>query len=276
MRRISYLIVLPALSFIVNTANAQFAEEVRALRPGQSVTPRTVGESCFQLGVTGETGWSEKSDDAVDSYNKYQSTTGYLYFGISHRLDVQALGGMRDDKFLVNGVDSRVSGWNLAAVGLKYNIFNTPSNNFALGLQALAKIPNISSDYPADKVAPRVSLLAEYNPAGQVSLLANVGIDYDGVSNDPKGIYGFQSAFMLNDWLGSFIETYGTYQYRVFYNHIDLGVFAHVAHHFMIHASCGMGVIGNRQDEGFFAAGLAYRFSTISNRHRWIYGEYKD
>lgn len=275
MRRILYLIVLPFL-FSASTARAQFAEVVRALRPGQSVTPRTVGESCFQLGVSGEIGWSEKSDNVTDAYNKYQLANGYIFFGISHRIEIEALGNMRDDKFLINGVESRVSGWNLTAAGFKWDIVNSRSNNFALGLQAIAKIPNISIDYPTNRVAPRVTLLAEYNPSDQVSLLANAGVDYDGITNDPKGVYGFQSAFMLNDWLGTFIETYGTYQYRTFYNHIDLGAFVHIAHHFMINASCGMGVIGNKQDEGFLNVGLAYRFSTISNRHRWVYGEYKD
>lgn len=267
----AYLIVCLCLSGM--SVHAQYAERMRALRPGYGVSPWTVGERVFQAHMGFDGNWGAKT--LTDAVLKHDSRIGSLNmcFGITERLEIDAYSELRNDKLDVNHAQNTISGISLAALGIRYNIIDGGLNGISAGLQALAKLPVQSSDYRVRQVLPKILFIIGWNPSDAITLSGNLGVEYDGIKDNPTTLYSIKAMFQLSNHIGAFIETHNTLQYS--YPHKGVGLYAHLGRNVMIDVSTGSG-FRRFQKDYYFNIGLSCRFAAgRTQRNRWVYGEYR-
>jgi hypothetical protein len=266
-------IILACLCCIAVNSKAQYTEMMRTLRPGFTVSPWTVGDRVFQVHVGFTKGWGEKSTDGSVLYHNNQVADLNLCLGLGEKFELEAFGAYKDEHAEQDYIPSTTSGFNMVALGGRYNIRDGGLNGFSAGLQGLLKFPVQSTDFRVKHITPRLLLLLGFNPGNIITLTGNIGLEYDGKNDNPTVLYGIKSAFMLSGRLGCFIEAYNNNLYT--YKHLDIGMYLYATNNFQLDISTGLG-FRKQQYDSFFSLGLSYRFANIrAPQGRWIYGEYR-
>lgn len=267
----AFLIVSLCVTGVV--AHAQYAERMRALRPGYGVNPWTVGERVFQVHVGFDGNWGAKT--LTDAVLKHDSRIGSLNicYGLTERFELNAYTELRNDKLDLNHSLNTISGISLAAFGVRYNIVDGGLNGISAGLQALAKLPIQSPDYQHKQVLPKILFIMGWNPSSGITLTGNLGVEYDGIKDNPTTLYSIKAMFQMSNHIGAFIETHNTLQYS--YPHKGVGLYAHIGKNVLIDASTGTG-FKRFQKDYYLNIGLSCRFAASrTQRNRWVYGEYR-
>jgi len=166
-----------------------------------------------------------------------------------------------------------MSGMSVAAIGARYNILDKGLNGVSFGLQAVAKLPVQSSDYKVRQVLPRVLFLLGWNPSTAITLVGNIGVEYDGVNDNPAILYSLKSQFLITNHFGCYIETYNILAYS--YPHTCIGAMLYIGNNVMLDASIGSG-FKKLQKDNYFRLGISARIAgSRTQRHRWVYGEFR-
>ncbi len=93
-----------------------------------------------------------------------------------------------------------------------------------------------------------------------ISLGYNLGVEFDGTSDDPVFIYTLSTGFNLSEKLYTFIEVYGTLFEDAEHN-IDAGFAYAVSKNFKVDISSGFGLSPNAP-KYFISLGASVRFKT--------------
>lgn len=256
-------------------ADAQYTPAIRSVRPGVTIGPNTVGKGIVQFHFGGYKGWDGRSDDTSAYYNKFTYANAIVCYGITNRLELDLLAETRKDNIDINNQEIPASGLSLAALGFRYTITEGNISGPSIGFQGLLKLNTQSPDYRTSNIAPRALLLLGYEPTYIISMSANVGIDFSGNNSEPTGLYSFKTNFRLAPILGTYIETFGTYNQRYVYNNIGVGMYYFLTNNLQVDVSGGYGI---RKDQyrGFISLGLAFRFATSRIPDQIEYDKYSE
>ena len=183
MRSLKAILLICSCVFALNS-QAQYSEKMRSLRPGYGINPWTVGEKVLQVHAGYDALWGTKTlTDAVIAHDNRAGNLNLCY-GLTEKLELEAFTEVRKDNTEYNHAPSSLSGMSIAAIGARYNILDRGLNGVSFGLQAVAKLPVQSSDYKARQILPRILFLLGWNPSTSVTLVGNVGVEYDGINDD--------------------------------------------------------------------------------------------
>ncbi|MFH1321824.1 MAG: transporter [Bacteroidota bacterium] len=233
------------ISFCTTSALAQYSETISSGRPGQAITPTTVGKKIFQL-ETGIALGGYEGDILLHKGQSYTISTLFR-FGLTETFEINTGWDLRsvrinmpdDSVFSFNSwnfsklgekyrnmLDSTINigGLNLSTLGMRYNIIEGKGIVPAVGFQFTIKLNILNGDYNPDNIAPQFLLVTSQNLSERFSLTANLGADWSGNSASPTGIYVVNLAFSFFEKWGGFIENYGSFDDKTFDTKFDAGI----------------------------------------------------
>jgi hypothetical protein len=265
--RSTQLIFLLFTQAISANCVAQYNETIRSLRPGQGITPYTVGRDVFQMQAGVDIGGFD--DMPHDDHLRFQSTSAALCQGLTNRIEANIYLELRHDKFSHNTdhTSTNSSGLSFAAPGFRFNVFDGKGKLPTIGIQSLLKLSILSKDYNPNYLAPRLMVLLSQNVTGSILFTGNFGLDYDGFNVKPNKLYAFSFSFTLTDKLGTFVETYGSFRNDLFFNHFDAGLSYLATKDVQLDLFGGTGRDKNLYDY-FLSLGISYRCFTSAKGFR--------
>lgn len=217
-----FKIILASLCISCLYSSAQFNESIRTGRPGQAIDPFAVGMGVFQT----ETGF-----DIAGFNNSKKDYSGLSYipntvlrFGVGKRVDVNAMLEYRSETFEQYRVTYSQSGLSYSSLGARINFSESSGNRPSLGMQMSIKLPILSEAYNSKYLAPKIILVGSEKISERLGLVLNLGIDYDGNSPKPQGLYVINLAYTLSDILAVFVENYLSFTEDYFEPRFDVGL----------------------------------------------------
>ena len=158
---------------------------LRALRPGQTLIPFSVGKDVFQLHAAVDAGGDNGYGYHI--HDGYQNRNALFCYGLSEKAEIDAAIEIRKDSRVDDGASSSTSGLSTAAIGLRYNICDGGVDKPSLGAECILKLPWLSADYKTRYIAPRIMVAGRQNAAGgKLCITGNLGFEFDGVSSSPS------------------------------------------------------------------------------------------
>jgi len=190
--------------------DAPFVRNIRADRPGQTVTAQVLRPGRFQL----EVGTQRQSAGTGAALG---SSTGLLRIGFFNGMELRVAQPYLSQRVVNNGEagTTTVGGWAPATAGAKFMIspnYDTPTQ---VAILVETEIPQTgSADLKATKFTPAGRLLISQQIGQRFGLEGNFGFSQRGltVADMEKGQYLGSLALNgpLGDKAGFFVEAYGT------------------------------------------------------------------
>lgn len=213
-------LILPIFFFISQASFAQYTETITSSRPGQAITPLTVGRNVFQIqSGLNIYGLKERTIFAVNENGvNYSALARY---GIHERIELRTLIGIsRSNLDVADTSDPRFSGFELEqsrfngfssfSLGTKFKIINGEGMKPNLAFQADFQLPVVDEDFRREKVATTLIMTYSQGLTDRLGMTANFGLNWDGNRpHDAIGLYVLNFGFAITDKLSTFIETYG-------------------------------------------------------------------
>ena len=233
---------------------AQYSETIVSDRPGQSNSPYTVGKMVFQL----QTGLQVGGGNA-DNYKRNDlEVPAYIRFGITDKIEVNTLWGLRNTTTERFNQEFRSSGLNMANFGLRFNIFEETEKAPALGFEFAYKSKMVSKDFKPDYPATRFMFMTSKGLSDLISVTANLGADFDGYGDAPSGLYTLNLVLTVHDELSVFFENYGFFNGNYFDTYFDFGGGYLLNNNLQLDLSGGFGYNDDIFDY-FVSGGVSYR-----------------
>jgi len=257
MRKLLTLLLLSASVPIITIAQNKESEEMETDRPSHSLTPKTVVENRFQaeVGVQKE---FDKSNGLKEE--NYLYPTALLKYGLSKKLEVRVLIEDEGDYAYIPNKQKISSGIKPVRVGLKYNLMEKKGAMPTTSIIANAAIPKFASpDFKGDYVAPAFRLAMENSLSKKVSLVYNLGVQWEPEDVHAQYLYTICPEFEITDKLSAFAEVYGFFSSEESADHrFDGGLFYKLKPNFQIDFSGGLGITKTSPDS-FIEAGISFR-----------------
>ncbi len=243
-----------------NLSHAQFNESIRTGRPGQAADPFAVGTNVFQTETGLDAGAFKYNDNNYKGSFLVPNTL--LRYGMSEHFDLNCAIEFRADHFVSYGRKTDFGGLSALNLGARINLTEGEGFFPASGLQLSFKLPFLGYEYEKDYVAPRVVFLSGGKLTKRLSMLVNLGIDYNGFDSHPSGLYVLNFAYSISDSWGIFIENYASFTEDYFENRWDAGLGYAVNSNLQLDFYGGAGYFDERTDY-FVSLGFSWR---IHNR----------
>jgi hypothetical protein len=205
--------------FLNVTGWSQMDANLRSDRPGQAMSPNTVGEKVIQLqaGV----------DQSKTSISNYFVTRTFqpdvvLRVGLTDRFEVNTFWSYQWSRW-TGGYSIQFDYLNNGIVSVRYNILSAQNYRPAIGLQCGVRLPLKYTYANGVKIAPIVNLSIAQKLTNKFKLTVNTGVVYSGISPDPRGSYVINLGYSLSDSWSLFVENYGSWRRNDFENYWDGG-----------------------------------------------------
>lgn len=182
----------------------QFGQHIRTGRPGQGIGPYSVGKNILQIQTGFEYG-HYKTDPFYISGNTY-TPSATVRFGITEKIEINTTWSYQHQIYQYALFSGKLSGINLAGIGTRINIIEEANYRPAIGMQLTLKLPIQSPDFNTDFIAPKVLFIANQKLSENFSLQANIGLNYNEITPQPRGIYVACLNYAINDKIGVFAE----------------------------------------------------------------------
>lgn len=223
MKKILFIALILSTAF----ANAQFSKTLSSDRPGQALSSSTVGKKVFQV---------QSGIDFVESSSEFQPSS-YFRYGFSERFEINSGFILSGDKF-ANELAS-------FTVGARYNL-SKKENKSQSTLQ-------LSHDFKSTLNTTQFAYIFSSSFTEKLGYTINLGLNFDNSLAVNTGVYIFNLSYALNDKVGVFAESYGTFLNSNPHNNIDAGVYYLLNNNLQLDALIG-------DNEGFFiGAGVTWR-----------------
>jgi len=204
-------------------ANGQTSETIVSGRPGQAMATATLGKNVFQIETGFDySGFSTKSSP-INGKTVLNGTL--LRFGFTENFEVHSGWEFRQDqKFSDDSLVWEANGVSFSTVGCRYHLLDGDGLKPSLAYMVSLKLNILDPEYNDDHVAPQIVLSGSSSLTDKVGLTLNLGVDFDGTSGDPAGLYVLNIAYSLGDKLSAFVENYGSFDKNNFETKFDGGL----------------------------------------------------
>jgi len=258
MTRKKYLFLLiifiwPLLVF----AQSDYPEMVTD-RPDQTESAQVVPLNSLQI----ETGFvREYNKNGSISYIDYAFNSTLLRYGLLKnlelRLGIEYLGEwveyFPDNPMTINGFGGLFT-------GIKFKILDEDGSKPGIAVLGNLLFPFTAHDrYKTDHAAAGLRLALSQSLSDKLSFGYNLGVEWDGYSDDIAWFYSVSIGIGLTNKLGMFIESYGLISNRNMTVHLlDAGFTYLILSNLQADISGGLGVNDSAIDN-FISLGLSYR-----------------
>lgn len=260
IRQIFLLIII--LQFSQQT-KAQFNETVRTGRPGQAIGPFAVGKYVFQTQTGFDVGGFNGNQNNISSY--HLAPNKVLRFGITRTFEINSAWEYRNDNYKIVNSSFTTNGLSGATIGTRINLYEGKIYIPSVGLQIGFKLPILSQPYNPKYIAPKIMLIASEKVNDKISLLINLGMNYNGNDARPNGVYVANISYSINSKWGTFIENYGSFTSNTFENRWDTGLAYLVNNNLQLDIYGGAGY-NNNQVDYFTSIGISWRTLALRNK----------
>tara|TARA_R110002051_G_scaffold314911_1_gene392530 strand:+ start:205 stop:894 length:690 start_codon:yes stop_codon:yes gene_type:complete len=209
------------------TVKAQFAESLASDRPGQALSVNTVGKNIFQ---------KQTGVDFFESTSSFYPSS-FFRFGLSEKFELNTGFVLSGEKF--------ASDLASFSVGARYLLSNVNSNSKS-SLQ-------LSYDFGAENKNTQLTYIFGSSFTEKISYTVNLGINVNEDFNTNNAIYVFNVAYSLNNKMGFFVETFGTFLKNTDQINFDAGYYYLINNNFQLDALIG------ENDGLFVGAGFTWR-----------------
>lgn len=233
MRLLLFLIV----TFSHFSLLAQYGEQIRSGRPGQSIGAFTVGTYVLQVqsGVTLD--WADW--DQAES-NGFASTT-VIRYGVKEHFEISGVLGFARNEQEVQDLVTKANGINNLQLGFRYNLRDGQGSGPNIGIQTRFKLNFTSNDFPQKNLGTTTILALTQGLGGPFGMATNLGITWNGNQPDPIGFYTLNLGASLGQGWEVFIENYGNLQSSDLDTRFDTGVGYIVSPNLKLDFSAGWG-----------------------------------
>ncbi|MCB0403123.1 MAG: transporter [Flavobacteriales bacterium] len=234
----------------------QYAESIRAGRPGQAVDAFTVGKGVFQI----ESGIGDDVEEQHDDLEIQHLDFGnVIRIGVMERFEVGIEMDWQTD-FIHDKQHTNFSyaeDVNYFGVRMKGNIFQGEGLVPSIGGQFNLGFPSEGLNR-TKYFSPKLALLMTQSLSQRFGLTTNVGSEMDGSSSDWATFYAVNLGCSITDKLSLFIENYGTVSAGELDVKFDGGMDYLLTNNLKIDLYGGYDKITNG-DEFFVSVGLSWR-----------------
>lgn len=231
--------------------------EMETDRPSESLTPTVVLKKHFQA----EAGFRKEHDnnDGLRS-DEYLYPSALLKYGLTKKLELRVLVEEESDYEYTPGKHKTAGGLEPVKVGFKYNFFNEKGWIPKTSVIARADIPKLASpDFKGDFVAPFFRLAMENSLSEKLSLVYNIGEEWE--EDDVRGafFYSISPQLEISDKLRIFAEVFGyVSKSEPAKNTFDAGLLYQVTSNLQFDIYGGAALSKNAPDN-FIEAGISVR-----------------
>jgi len=262
------IILIVLLSFIGLSSQAQTASvPIKTDRPDQTESPSTTPPRYFQIEMGGL--FESTSNSRNFSEHNFLFPTILTKYGLSRTVEFRLITELAGNGQMIRGAKDRFStGIKPVIVGMKVNLFKEnrkkfiPKTSFIghLGISRLA-----SNFYETSRSFPQFRFLMEHTLTDKTSFGYNLGMEWNGQTNNPNTIYTVTLARNLGKGFGGFAEFYGFFRRNDIPKEVqgdhrfDAGLTYLLNNDFQFDVSGGLGLTENAPDY-FLSAGISFRF----------------
>jgi hypothetical protein len=241
-------------------------ESIKTDRPDQTESASTTPPRYFQIEIGGL--FESDKRGSLTEHN-FLVPTILTKYGLSKTVEfrlITELGG--NGQMRRGSADKFTLGIKPVLAGFKVNLFKENRKKFIPKTSFLGHIgiSQLSSDfYETHRSFPQFRFLMEHTLTDKASLGYNLGMEWNGFSDNPSTIYSISLARDLGQGFGAFGEFYGNFTRYDIPNEIvgdhrfDAGVTYLYRHDVQFDVSSGFGV-NKRSPDYFLSAGASFRF----------------
>jgi hypothetical protein len=256
-------LLLMGLTSLAQTAKVP----IKTDRPDQTESPSTTPPRYFQIEMGGL--FENTRSNATLTEHNFLMPTILAKYGLSRNVEFRLITELGGNGQMIKGAKDRfTSGLKPIIIGFKANLFKEnrkkfiPKTSFIghLGISRLA-----SDFYEPSRSFPQFRFLMEHTLTSKTSLGYNLGMEWNGQSNNPATIYTATLARDLGKGFGGFAEFYGYFTRNDIPKEIigdhrfDAGLTYLLNNDFQFDVSGGIGLTENAPDF-FLSAGISFRF----------------
>lgn len=240
-------------------------ESIKTDRPDQTESPSTTPPQYFQIEI-GSLIASDKT--RYYSENIFLMPTMLTKYGISKTVELRLITELAGLVQTMYNDRKFASGFKPVLVGFKINLFQENRKKFIPKTSFVGHlgIARLSSDFfETHRSFPQFRFLMEHALSQKTSMGYNIGMEWNGFSNNPSTIYTLSMARDLGKGVGTFAEVYGSFSRYDLPNKIigdhrfDAGFTYLLNHNFQFDVSGGLGLTTNAPDY-FVSTGISFRF----------------
>ncbi|HEX8278404.1 MAG TPA: transporter, partial [Segetibacter sp.] len=176
-------------------------------RPSESFTPTVMLKNHFQI----EAGFRKEHDkNEGERSDEYLFPSASLKYGLTKKLEVRMLIEEEADYNYTPEKHKTAGGLEPVKVGFKYNLFDEKGLLPKTSVIARADIPKLASqDFKSDFVAPFFRLAMETSLSKKLSLVYNVGEEWEEDDVHGEFFYSFSPQLEITDKIKIFAEAFG-------------------------------------------------------------------
>jgi len=265
MKKSLFKVVVLLLTFLwSNTTFSQFNETIRADRPGEALTPFSVGARVLQvqagLGYLKYSKLDYELSDAGTSVvgNSFLSSL-VVRMGLTERFELSAGMGYTNGKIENTFFSTNEDGISALSFGLRSTIFVGEGWIPSVGFLVDFGLPWLSGEYDSRYIRPSFALLTNQRMGEKFGLTTNWGLLWNGDVASPFAKYVINVSYDINAKLSVFLEPYGYIQEGLWEPHIDGGAGYLITNNLQLDLSAGYGAGENEYRDWFIIAGVSWR-----------------
>jgi hypothetical protein len=251
--------IAPAILLIIFT-NHSFAqiEKIDTDRPDQTESAVLVPKKWIQL----EFGFGKQVNNSNE--NEFQHPTLLSKYGITKRIEfrlVTTFSTITD--FSKPLLKQTFSGLSPVEIGTRVALWEEHKLLPKTSLLFHLTIPKLASEkLQANKLAPNLKLAMQHTVSSIISIGYNIGVEWDGFSNDANWLYTLSPGFNIGEKWYAYVEAFGAISKdNKPENSLDAGIARYISDDFKIDLSSGFG-ISKEAPDWYVAVGASFRFKT--------------
>ncbi len=237
---------IPAIDHAQDRINADRPDATEAA----TLTPRHFFQAEFGFGV-------ENMD--FNEYNIIHPTV-LIKYGLAKRFELRLENNLISTYSLVIPAGTiRRTGFEPMRVGFRAALWEEKKWIPKTSLLVHFGIPGIASkNFKAQHVAPSFLLAMENTITDKIGIGYNLGLEWDGFSNDPVWLYSLSTGFSLGKKWETFLEIFAFGQEEILETYLDTGLGFYLSNDMKLDAYLGVG-IKDAVLNNFFGVGFSFR-----------------
>lgn len=230
-----------------------FAQNI-GINPLQTTVSSTVekGSLLIEMGLMAQT----LEDNAI---NAFAGPSTLLRYGIIKGFELRIFNQFESYKIEYSNDQEKLSGLSDLELGIKVQLFKKEGVNTQIAFLSHAIIPTAKDELSNEKIGTINKLSISHGLSESIRLGYNIGYSY--VNQIHNLTYSAALCFALGENLGFYLEPYGVYGERGFFqSYFDGGITYLASNNFQLDVSYGAGLNNDLQ---FFHAGFRWNIPSL-------------